>query len=70
MKLNSRSVLANIDKIENFLEELDHLFVVFAVPEAWIKESVSSYTMLENYQMCHTHRQNKKSWRSSYLYKE
>ena len=56
MKLNSRSVLANIYKIEIFLEELDYLFVVFAVPEAWIKENVSSYTMIENYQMCHTHR--------------
>ena len=29
--------------------------------ETWIKESVSSYTMLENYQMlCHAHRKNKK----------
>ena len=43
-----------------FLEELDWLFDVIDVPEAWIKESVSSYTMLENYQMCHTHRQHKK----------
>ena len=42
------------------LEELNWLFDVFAVPEAWSKESVSSYTMLENYQICHTHRQNKK----------
>ena len=58
--LNSRSLLAIIDKIEMCLEELDWLFDVITVPETWIKESVSSYTMLENYRMCHTHRQNKK----------
>ena len=57
--LNSRSLLANIDKIEMCLEELEWLFDVITVPETWIKESVSSYTMLENYQMCHTHRQDK-----------
>ena len=42
------------------LEELDWLFDVIAVSDTWTKESVSSYTMLENYQMCHTLRQNKK----------
>ena len=36
------------------------MFDVIAVSETWIKESVSSYTVLENYQMCHTLRQNKK----------
>ena len=60
MHLNSRSLLANIDKIEMCLEELDWLFDVIVVSETWVKESVSSYTMLEKYQMCHTHRLNKK----------
>ena len=27
--------------------------------ETLAKENVRSYTMLDNYQMCHTHRQNK-----------
>ena len=40
-------------------EEFDWLFDVIAVSETWIKESVRSYTMSENYQVCHTHRQNK-----------
>ena len=56
----TRSLLANIDKIEMCLEELDWLIDVIDVSETWIKESVSSYTMLESFKMYHTHRQNKK----------
>ena len=36
MHLNSGSLLANIDKILMCLGELDSLFDVIAVPEAWI----------------------------------
>ena len=60
LHINTRSLLANIDKIEVCLEELDWLFGVIVVSETWIKESVRSYTMLYDCQMCHTHRQNKK----------
>ena len=57
--INSRRLLANIDKIKMCLEKFDWLFDVIAMSETWIKENVRSYTMLENYQMCHAHRQNK-----------
>ena len=51
--------MANIDQIEMCFEQLDWLFDVIAVPETWVKENVMSYYLLENYKMCHTHRQNK-----------
>ena len=57
--VKSRCLLANIDNIEMCHEEFDWLFDAIAVSETWIKESVRSYTMSENYQICHTHRQNK-----------
>ena len=45
--------------MEMCFEQLDWLFDIIAVPETWANENVRSYTMLDNYQMCHTHRQNK-----------
>ena len=49
MHLNSRSLLANIDKIEMCRGELDWLFDVIVVCETWIKIDASSYSVLENY---------------------
>ena len=59
VRINSRGLMANIDKIEMCFEQLDRLFDVITVPETWAKENARSYTTLSNYQMRHIHRQNK-----------
>ena len=56
---NCRSINANFEKIEEFLQNIDHTFDVIALTETWLNEN-SLVPELVGFKCCHQPRLNKK----------
>ena len=67
IQFNCRSINANFEKVEDFLQIIDHTFDVIALTETWLNEN-SLVPELVGFKCCHQPRFNKKRGRGGYVY--